>query len=480
VNTGAPQPTLSLKEAEARVLGIQTKLHQWATGDPSRRFDDLFNLVCDPAFLLVAWHRVRGNKGARTAGVDGQVARDVERGHGVEAFLAGLRAELQARRFAPLPVRERLIPKPSGKLRRLGIATIRDRVVQAACKLVLEPIWEADFAPCSYGFRPGRRAQDAIEEIRYLAARSYEWVLEADITACFDEISHSALMGRVRRRVNDKRVLGLVKAFLQAGVLAEDGVMQEATSGTPQGGILSPLLSNLALSVLDEHAARAWQAMGTVSQRHDRRQRGEATWRLVRYADDFVVMVAGTRAHAETLTDEVAAVLATMGLRLSEAKTSIRHIDEGVDFLGWRIQRHQQRGSQRRYVYTYPSKKALAAVKATVRALTTTMRNQPLKVLLHRLNWVLRGWTTYFRHGSSSATFDYLRAFAWRRVVCWLRRKHPRSSWKELRRRYLPGWWPTQGEVRMFNPGAVRIVRHRYRGAKIPIPWTSGLQGSPA
>ena len=480
MNTGAPQPTLSLKEAEARVLGIQTKLHQWATGDPSRRFDDLFNLVCDPAFLLVAWHRVRGNKGARTAGVDGQVARDVERGHGVEAFLAGLRAELQARRFAPLPVRERLIPKPSGKLRRLGIATIRDRVVQAACKLVLEPIWEADFAPCSYGFRPGRRAQDAIEEIRYLAARSYEWVLEADITACFDEISHSALMGRVRRRVNDKRVLGLVKAFLQAGVLAEDGVMQEATSGTPQGGILSPLLSNLALSVLDEHAARAWQAMGTVSQRHDRRQRGEATWRLVRYADDFVVMVAGTRAHAETLTDEVAAVLATMGLRLSEAKTSIRHIDEGVDFLGWRIQRHQQRGSQRRYVYTYPSKKALAAVKATVRALTTTMRNQPLKVLLHRLNWVLRGWTTYFRHGSSSATFDYLRAFAWRRVVCWLRRKHPRSSWKELRRRYLPGWWPTQGEVRMFNPGAVRIVRHRYRGAKIPIPWTSGLQGSPA
>ena len=480
MNTGAPQPTLSLKEAEARVLGIQTKLHQWATGDPSRRFDDLFNLVCDPAFLLVAWHRVRGNKGARTAGVDGQVARDVERGHGVEAFLAGLRAELQARRFAPLPVRERLIPQPSGKLRRLGIATIRDRVVQAACKLVLEPIWEADFAPCSYGFRPGRRAQDAIEEIRYLAARSYEWVLEADITACFDEISHSALMGRVRRRVNDKRVLGLVKAFLQAGVLAEDGVMQEATSGTPQGGILSPLLSNLALSVLDEHAARAWQAMGTVSQRHDRRQRGEATWRLVRYADDFVVMVAGTRAHAETLTDEVAAVLATMGLRLSEAKTSIRHIDEGVDFLGWRIQRHQQRGSQRRYVYTYPSKKALAAVKATVRALTTTMRNQPLKVLLHRLNWVLRGWTTYFRHGSSSATFDYLRAFAWRRVVCWLRRKHPRSSWKELRRRYLPGWWPTQGEVRMFNPGAVRIVRHRYRGAKIPIPWTSGLQGSPA
>jgi RNA-directed DNA polymerase len=193
VNIGAPQLPLSLQDAEARVLGIQTKLHQWATDDPLRRFDDLFNLVCDPAFLLVAWHRVRGNKGARTAGVDGQTARDVERGRGVEAFLADLRAELKARRFAPLPVRERLIPKPGGKHRRLGIATIRDRVVQAACKLVLEPIWEAEFVPCSYGFRPGRRAQDAIEEIRYLAARSYEWVLEADITACLDPASHCPL-----------------------------------------------------------------------------------------------------------------------------------------------------------------------------------------------------------------------------------------------------------------------------------------------
>lgn len=190
-------------------------------------------------------------------------------------------------------------------------------------------------------------------------------------------------------------------------------------------------------------------------------------------------MVAGTRAHAEALKDEVAAVLATMGLRLSDAKTSIRPIDEGVDFLGWHIQRHQQPGSTRRYVYTYPSNKALAAIKAKVRALTKARRNQPLRALLHRLNFMLRGWTTYFRHGSSSATFDYLRAFTWRRVVGWLRRKHPRISWKELRRRYLPGWWPTQGTVRMVNPSAVAIIRHRYRGANIPTPWTTGPAGSP-
>src|SRR5512132_975810 len=192
--------------------GIQTKLHRWATDEQARRFCDLYNLVCDPAFLLVGWRRVKGNKGARSAGIDGQTAYYITAVRGEEAFLAELRADLKARRFVPLPVRERLIPKPGGQQRRLGIATIRDRVVQAALKLVLEPIFEADFHPCSYGFRPKRRAQDAIAEIHHLASpnRNYEWVLEADIAACFDEIDHTALMGRVRRRVGDKRVLGLV------------------------------------------------------------------------------------------------------------------------------------------------------------------------------------------------------------------------------------------------------------------------------
>ncbi len=247
MNTGAPWPMLSIEEAQARVLGIQTKLHRWATDDPARRFADLSNLVCDPAFLLVAWHKVRTNKGARSAGVDGQTAFYVEQIRGEHVFLAELRADLKARTFAPLPVRERLIPKPGGKQRRLGIATIRDRVVQAACKLVLEPILEVDFQPCSYGFRPGRRAQDAIEETRYLAARSYEWVLEGDIESCFDELSHVGITDRLRRRIADRRVLGLVKAFLKAGILGEDGAWRDTTTGAPQGGILSPLLSKRGL-----------------------------------------------------------------------------------------------------------------------------------------------------------------------------------------------------------------------------------------
>jgi RNA-directed DNA polymerase len=354
VNTGAS--SLTPDQAEARVLGIQAKLHQWATDDPDRRFDDLFNLVCDPAFLLVGWRRVRGNKGARSAGVDGETAYYVETVRGEEAFLAELRASLKDRSFRPLPVRERLIPKPgSSKWRRLGIATVRDRVVQAALKLVLEPIWEADFQPCSYGFRPGRRAQDAIAEIHHLTSHAYEWVLEGDITACFDEISHSALLERVRRRIGDRRVLALVKAFLKAGILGEDGAMRDTVTGTPQGGILSPLLSNVALSVLDEHIVEHGQARAPSWVRQQRRHQGQPNYRIVRYADDFVVLVAGARQPAQALREQVAAVLATIGLRLSEEKTTICHIDEGFEFLGWRIQRHQQRGSLRRYVYTYPS-----------------------------------------------------------------------------------------------------------------------------
>jgi RNA-directed DNA polymerase len=343
VNTGASWPTPEV--AEARVLGIQAKLHRWATDDQGRRFDDLFNLVADPAFLTVAWARVRGNRGARSAGVDGQSVFYVTKVRGTSVFLTEVRADLKAGTFRPLPVRERMIPKAGGKQRRLGIPTVRDRLVQAALKLVLEPIFEAEFQPCSYGFRPGRRAQDAIAEIHHFGSRSYQWVLEGDITACFDEIDHSALLERVRRRIGDRRVIALVKAFLKAGIMTETGHDEETSTGTPQGGILSPLLANIALSVLDESFAERWRAIGSTSgARQWHRRKGLATCRLVRYADDFVVLVAGTRAHAEALCTEIAAVLAQMGLRLSVAKTRVCHIDEGFDFLGFRIQRHPQPG----------------------------------------------------------------------------------------------------------------------------------------
>ncbi len=259
MNTGASWP--SLGEAQARVLGMQTKLHQWATADPDRCFDDLFNLVYDPAFLVVAWDRVSHNRGSRTPGVDGVAPNRVD---DIDGFLAELRASVKTRRFVPTRVREKTIPKTGGKVRRLGIPTVSDRVVQASLTLVLEPIFETGFKPCSYGFRPKRRAQDAIAEIHFFGSppRNYEWVFEADIEACFDNIDHTALMERIRRRVGDKRVLGLIKAFLRAGILTEDGLDRRTITGTLQGGILSPLLANIALSVLDEHFTQKWEALG--------------------------------------------------------------------------------------------------------------------------------------------------------------------------------------------------------------------------
>jgi RNA-directed DNA polymerase len=222
------------------------------------------------------------------------------------------------------------------------------------------------------------RGDDPVSELLSTSSRSYEWVLEADVEACFDSIDHAALMCRVRHRGRDRRVIALVKAFLKAGVLTEDGTERDSVTGTPQGGILSPMLANIALSVLDDHFDEAWRAMGNSHGRERRRRSGQATYRLVRYADDFVVVVAGARAHAEALQQEVAAVLRPMGLRLSAEKTRISHIDEGFDFLGFRIRREQKRGGGKRYVYTYPSRAALQAVRAKVRALSRQGTNFPL------------------------------------------------------------------------------------------------------
>ncbi|MGH3939519.1 MAG: reverse transcriptase domain-containing protein, partial [Pseudonocardiaceae bacterium] len=267
-----------------RVRRMRTKLHQWATSDAGRRFDDLFNLVCHPDFLAVAWERVTGNKGARAPGVDRVAPWFISEPVRVAEFLSETRELLRRREFAPLPVRERRIPKPGqpGKFRRLGIPTARDRLVQAALVLVLEPIFEVDFKPVSYGFRPKRRAQDAIAEIHYYGtgSRSYEWVFEADIAACFDEVSHSAVLDRLRRRIGDKRVVSLVKSFLKAGVMTEAGHYQGAVAGTPQGGIVSPLLANIALSALDEYFI-AKDDHGTPWRREVHRKRGGAFYRIV-------------------------------------------------------------------------------------------------------------------------------------------------------------------------------------------------------
>jgi len=476
VNGGAPGPVLL--GPWSRVSEMQAKLHRWAAADPGRRFDDLFNFVHDPATLIVAYGRVAGNHGANTPGVDGLTVARIEEAVGVPGFLDDLRRALKAGEFCPLPVRERAIPKPggSGKVRKLGIPVIADRVVQAALKLVLEPIFEAGFLPVSYGFRPGRRAQDAIAEIHMFGSRGYQWVLDADIEACFDRIDHAALMGRVRLRVKDKRVLALVKAFLKAGVLTEHAGLKESDTGTPQGGILSPVLANIALHVLDQHVMAPWRPGGTMHttyQRHARRKKGLPTWRIVRYADDFVILVHGQQPDVETLREDIARVLAPLGLRLSPAKTRVVHMSEGFDFLGFRIQWRRKRGTSQWYVYTFIADRPLKAVKAKIRAMTHRVSQANPRTILTRINQILRGWANYFRHAVCKHTLNNLKHFAEWRIIRWLRKRH-RWHWKQFRRRFTTPsgrWLPLSMDgIALFNPASVTVTRYRYRGA-IPAPW---------
>lgn len=477
VNTGGPDLG---REPWVRVSGMQAKLHRWAAADPGRRFDDLFNFVHDPATLRVAFARVAGNTGANTPGVDGLRTADVPGlPGGIDAFLADLRAQIKDGTFRPLPVRERLIPKGhgSGKLRRLGIPTLADRVVQAALKLVLEPTFEADFKPVSYGFRPNRRAHDAVAEIHHFGTAGYRWVLDADIEACFDRISHTALLARVRLRVKDKRVVALVRMFLKSGLMTELGEYQDTRTGTPQGGILSPLLANITLQVLDEYLQAPWEPGGSMStdyRRVTRRRKGLPNWRSVRYADDFAVLVHGTETDVDTLREEIAAVLATIGLSFSEAKTRVVQMADGFDFLGFHIQWKPKPGSQKWHVYTFIGDRPVRSLKAKIRALTNRTSHRPPGAVLTRLSQIMRGWSGYFRHAVSKHTFQSLANFVWRRVARWLTTLH-HWTWTDLRRQFTghdSRWKPLSADgIELFNLAAVPVTRYRYRGNNIPTPW---------
>jgi RNA-directed DNA polymerase len=457
---------------------MQTKLHRWAAADPGRRFDDLFNFVHDPATLIMAFDRVAGNQGSSTPGVDGLTVVGVEERIGIPGFLDDLRTALRDGSFRPLPVRERKIPKPggSGKVRRLGIPTLADRVVQAALKLVLEPIFETGFEPVSYGFRPRRRPHDAIAEIHHFGTRGYRWVLDADIEAAFDNLSHSFVMDRVRARIKDKRVLALVKAFLKAGVLTELGEQRNSHTGTPQGGILSPLIFNIALSALDEHVMAGWKdggAMSTPGKRAYRRSRGRPTWRITRYADDFVILVHGSREDTEALREDVARVLAIMGLRLSPAKTQVVHMSDGFSFLGFRIRWKRKRGTNKWYVYTFIDARPVRTLKAKIRALTHKTSQWDLASVLTRLGQIMRGWANYFKHAVAKRTFSKLDDFTFWRLAHLLRARHG-WNWGQLRRHLTAatGRWQIAADgVEFFRIEKVAVSRYTYRGNKIPTPW---------
>lgn len=475
MNNGALREAWPLVgSAELRVLEHQRKLHRWARTEPSRRFVDVFNLVCDRATLVVAWDRVSGNKGSLTAGVDAMTRHAVVRDDGLLPFLDSVRESLRDGSFRPMPVRQTTIPKKSGKVRYLGIPTLRDRVVQMALKLILEPIFEVDFYPSSYGYRPGRRAQDAIAEIHHCTSRpsNYEWVIEGDIKACFDNIDHQVLMRLVRERVGDKKVLHLIRAFLRAGVIEQHGGFAASLTGSPQGGVISPLLANIYLSVLDKHFSTIWnEQMSPPWRRQHRRRTGRPNYRMIRYADDFVVLLHGDRSDAEEIKQQISEILARdLKMTLSDEKTLITHIDTGFTFLGFRIQRKIWDG--RPVVLTYPAKESLAGVmrkikQATGRGTTSLSLTQ----VLWKINPILRGWAAYFRYGVSKKTFSYLGWYAWWRMILWIRRKHPHLTWGQIRRRYYGSDRIAEDDIVLYNPAKMRVQRYRFRGAQISTPY---------
>ena len=397
-----------------KVRQLQRKLYVCAKQSRTRRFHALYDRIYRSDVLWEAWRRVRRNGGA--AGVDAETIQVIEQ-RGPGEFLAEIQAVLRAGRYRPSPVKRRYIPKADGKQRPLGIPTVRDRVVQMAAKIVIEPIFEADFQACSYGFRPKKSAQQALETIRVAGNQGHNFVVDADIQGYFDNIKRDTLMELMKERISDRRVLKLIHQWLEAGVM-EDGTVRETLAGTPQGGVISPLLANIYLNKLDRIWAARCSQLGV----------------LVRYADDFVAMCRSESAAREALR-RIGLVMNRLGLTLHPTKTrmvDLRRGKEGFVFLGCTIRKRRsiQRNPRWHFMQRWPSPKATKKLRDRVRELTASRQSgKDVEQVIAELNPVLRGWGNYFRTGNADREFNRLDTFVYQRLHRWqIRRGGQRST----------------------------------------------------
>jgi RNA-directed DNA polymerase len=394
---------------------LQHALYRAAKADPNRRFHALFDKVHRRDVLDRAWQDVRRNRGA--AGIDRVTLAEVEE-YGVARLLDELAAELKDKRYRPLPARRVFIPKPgTTEQRPLSIPSVRDRIVQAAAKIVLEPIFEADMLDCSFGFRPKRSAHDALQVLIDESWRGRRWVVETDIANCFEAIPHSGLMQAIEERVCDRAVLSLLRGMLRAGVM-DGGSLRNSATGAPQGGVISPLLCNVYLHRLD----RAWST----------EQHGE----LVRFADDAVVMCQ-TRQQADAALARLTALLAELGLEPKAAKTHIVHLaesEEGFDFLGFHhrlVRGWTPKSAHLTFLARWPARKAVQRARDRIRELTgRKWLWMPVGDIVRDLNMFLRGWAGYFRYGNSARVLGQIRNFAFMRLAIWMSKKgNRRRAW---------------------------------------------------